>query len=79
MQLQITRPFNKQTFNIAWLEIITPVGNFIIHPEHAPTIVSLQPKSKITYCLENGKQETFEITNGFAHIMRNLIILLLTS
>lgn len=75
--LQITSPNEKREVRIAWIELNTPVGNFIIQPEHAPMVITLTPLSTIVYRLHSGKEETRKVINGVAHITRNSITLLL--
>jgi len=78
MQLNIAMPMQKKTVKIAWIDINTHVGNFIIQPEHAPMIISLLPESQITYCLSSGKLETVNVKSGIAHVTRENITLLLS-
>lgn len=78
MQLNIAMPTQKKSANIAWLDINTEVGNFIIQPEHAPMIIALLPNSQVMYCLNNGKLETINIKFGIAHITRKDVTLLLS-
>lgn len=77
MELFITRPTEKKSVKIVWLDIDTPVGNFVIQPEHAPMVITLKPESKITYCLTNGKQESIDIRFGVVHVTRKNITLLI--
>lgn len=78
MQLNIAMPTQKKTVTIAWLDINTDVGNFIIQPEHAPMIITLLPNSQVMYCLNNGKLETMNVKFGIAHITRESVTLLLS-
>lgn len=78
MQLFINKPMQKISMQIAWLDIETPVGNFVIQPEHAPMIVALLPDSSITYCLGSGKHESINIKRGLAHITRDSVTLLIS-
>ena len=43
MQLRIISPSGEKKFKIAWVEVDTPVGNFVIHSGHAPTVLTLLP------------------------------------
>lgn len=76
MKLNIVSPFTKKKLEIAWLEINTPVGNFVIQPGHAPMIVTLSPFKEITICLTNGKQENYFIKQGIVDITRTTITIL---
>lgn len=77
MKLYIISPFEKKIVDIAWLELNTQVGNFVIQPGHVPTILTLAPNKEIMFCLKSGKQESFVIKQGIAHITRIDITLLL--
>jgi F0F1-type ATP synthase epsilon subunit len=77
MNLNIVKPTEKKTFDIQWLEIQTPVGNFIIQDQHAPMIVTLKENSEITYRLSSGGNVTEKINYGLAHINRSFITLLI--
>jgi len=78
MRLDIATPSEKHTLDIAWLEINTIVGNFVIQPEHAPMVVTLSPLSEVSYRLTSGKEEKRKVVNGVAHVERNHISLLIT-
>lgn len=70
MKLFIISPFEKKIFDIAWVELNTQIGNFIIQPGHAPMVLTLTKGRDITFCLTNGKQESFVIMQGIADITR---------
>lgn len=77
MDLTILSPQQKRTLTIAWLEVETPIGNFVIQPDHAPTILTIRPQQPITVCLASGKTETFTSAGGILEIQRKSAILLL--
>ncbi len=77
MQLQIARPTEKKLINILWIDLQTPVGSFVIQPEHAPMIIALKPDSFVTFALENGAQESVAVKQGIAHVTRESVTLLL--
>jgi F0F1-type ATP synthase epsilon subunit len=72
MKLYIISPFSKKIVDIAWLELNTPVGNFVIQPGHVPMVLTLAPHKNVTYCLKSGKQETFSASQqAIAEITRS--------
>lgn len=79
MNLDIIRPLKKDSFKIAWLEVNTDKGNFIIQPNHEATILILTPNSHATFCLSNGKQESVTVEQGIAEITKTDITLLLNN
>ena len=64
MELTVITPYKRLSFEIAWLEIETTVGNFVIQPGSAPTVLLLKSGHPTTFCLKNGKQETIDIKAG---------------
>lgn len=70
MEFTILSPDQKKVFNIAWIEVNTPLGNFVIQRGHAPTILLVSPKEPLIICLSNGKQETFTTEGGILEITR---------
>jgi len=77
MHLTIISPTEQLTYKIAWLEINTPVGNFVILPDHAPTVVELSQNQPLTFGLKNGKQESLIIPRGIVEISRNSALVLM--
>lgn len=80
MNLNIVSPnpdLNRNINNIAWLEIDTLVGNFIILPEHAPTILTIAKNSNIKFGLSNGKHDFISVPQGIAHIRRDKATILI--
>lgn len=77
MELSVISPTSKQEFSIAWIELETTVGNFVIQHGHAATVLLLTPNQSATICLNNGKQETIAIPGGIAYIKPAETLLLL--
>ena len=77
MELNITSPDEQHILKAAWFEIDTPVGNFVIHAGHAPTILTLLPNSTIIIRLKSGKQESIKASSGIVHITRKLVTIIL--
>ena len=78
MELRIISPLEQKKFGITWLEINTPAGNFVIQSDHAPTVLVLEPGKKMTFCLDNGKQESIMVTQGVVEITREYAMVLLS-
>jgi F0F1-type ATP synthase epsilon subunit len=77
MQLTVTSPEEQHILKAAWFEIDTPAGNFVIHAGHAPTILTLLPKSTITIRLKSGKQKIIKAPSGIVHITRKASTIIL--
>ena len=78
MKLSVINPHSIQYYSTIWIEINTPVGNIVIQKNHAPMIVEIQPKSEILLMQENGKQISILVQQGFIHVTREEIKLLIT-
>jgi F0F1-type ATP synthase epsilon subunit len=79
MKLDIVGPLQRETFSIAWLEVNSPAGNFVIQPGHAPMIITLNPNQDITFCLTNGKIQTHFITSGILEVNRKIATIILAT
>ncbi len=79
MKLTINTPQHTTDYAIAWLEINTPTGNYIIQQGHAPMILSLSARQPITFRLKTGKQETLTVHRGIAKIDRTSATIVMTS
>ncbi|MGE0206831.1 MAG: hypothetical protein AB7R69_03180 [Candidatus Babeliales bacterium] len=77
MNLTIIKPDEKKTVAIAWIEVNTAVGNFVIQPQHVPMALLVLPHQPITMCLSNGKIETFTTSGGILDVKRNEATLLI--
>ncbi len=77
MNLTILSPQEKKTYTIAWIEVNTAAGNFVIQSNHVPTVLLVLPHQPITICLTSGKQETFTTPGGALEITRNNATLLI--
>ena len=77
MELIISSPMHKKKHDIAWVELISSVGNMIIQSNHAPMVMRLEKKSQVVYGLTSGKQESLTVEFGVAHITRESVLLLL--
>ncbi len=71
MELHIISPQQTQTFSIAWLEVNTPAGNFIIQDGYAPTVLLLAPNKPLIFRLKSGKQETILPRQGVVEVARD--------
>ena len=77
MDLIIISPDRETSKKIAWLEINTPQGNYIIQKGHIPFIIPLSHNESFTYQLESGKKETILVHSGVADISRTKITLII--
>ncbi|MFZ5954744.1 MAG: hypothetical protein ACOYT8_06645 [Candidatus Dependentiae bacterium] len=75
MMLHIISPIRSTTIEIEWIELNTPVGNFIIKQGHIPTILTLTPGAPCIFFGSDGKQETLKPQSALAEISRSAVTL----
>jgi F0F1-type ATP synthase epsilon subunit len=78
MELHLVSPEDKRTLRVAWFEIDTPVGNFVIHLGHAPMMVTLLPEHDIIIRLQSGKEEIIHAHGGLVHVTRKRATIILS-
>ncbi len=78
MQLHIISPLRLNTHEIAWIELNTSAGNFVIQKGHAPTLLILKPNDEMVFRLKNGKQEVMDVGSGIAEITRDKVTVVLS-
>lgn len=78
MQLILVSPEKKDVIEVAWVELNTPSGNYIIQPGHAPMALALTSKQPFIYAHKNGKEEIVMVERGIAEITRSQITILLS-
>lgn len=78
MQLIIVSSEKKESIEVAWVELNTPTGNYIIQPGHAPMILALSPQQPFIYAHKNGKEEIVMVERGIAEITRTQVTILLS-
>lgn len=77
MQLILVSPEKKDVIEVAWVELNTPTGNYIIQPGHAPMALALTFKQPLIYAHKNGKEEILMVERGIAEITRTQVTILL--
>ena len=78
MKFSVIKPHSVADHIIVWIEINTPVGNMVIQEGHAPMIVEIEPNSELLFMQQNGKQVSMVVLQGFMHVTREEIKLLVT-
>lgn len=78
MKFSVISPHSIVHHTIVWVEINTPVGNIVIQENHAPMVVEIEPNSELLFMQQNGKQISIVILQGFIHVTRQEIKLLVT-
>ena len=78
MNLHLVTPSSTQNYTIQWLEVVTPQGDLVIQPGHAPIILVLVSNKKMTFMLDTGEEKIVRLTrSGFLEVQRAKIMALL--
>lgn len=77
MKLEIVTTQKTTEYDVDWVDITTPVGNFVLQKSHAPMMIELSPDKDILFQLSNGKEGSLFISQGIAHITRESVKILL--
>ncbi len=78
MKFSVIKPHSVQDHTIVWAEINTPAGNMVIQEGHAPMVVEIEPNSELLFMQPNGKQISIVVVQGFIHVTRHAVKLLVT-
>jgi len=78
MELRVINPEQEKKFNIKWVEVETPVGNFVIHAGHAPTLLTLLPNHDVFFQLTTGQSESMHISQGIIEVTRERATIILS-
>jgi F0F1-type ATP synthase epsilon subunit len=78
MKFLVISPHAVVHHTIVWVEINTPTGNMVIQENHAPMVVEIEPNSELLFMQPNGKQVSLIVMQGFMHVTRQEIKLLVT-
>ncbi len=80
MKLTIISLQEKSEHHVAWVEVNTPDGNFVIQPGHSPTTFIVAPGKELAYCLKTGKHELISIQKtSILQVHRHEALLLLNT
>lgn len=79
MNLTLVSPDAYQEVIVAWIEINTPKGSYIIQPGHIPMIMPLLSHMPLTFQNKLGKKENIMIREGVVHIQRDHVIVVFRS
>ncbi len=78
MKFSVISPHGIINHTIVWVEINTPVGNMVIQENHAPMVIEIESNSELLFMQQNGKQVSIVVVQGFMHVTRQEIKLLVT-
>jgi F0F1-type ATP synthase epsilon subunit len=71
VNLTIISPREERVYDVVWIDIQTPVGQFVIQPGHAPDIFILSPHKEVSFGLKSGKHDAVLVRQGVLEVMRH--------
>ncbi len=77
MKMSIIDAEKIVSYDVAWVEINTPVGNMVIQPGHVPMIIELAPDQELLFQLLDGEQKNITIVQAMAHVTRTEVKILI--
>lgn len=79
MDLRIITPTSSVVHSVAWVELATTRGSFVVQEGHAPMLLVLQPDAPVLFLLNNGKVESVVVSKGLAQIERTAVTLVMNA
>lgn len=76
-ELEIIHPTKSEKKTVAWVEVESPTGNFVVGPNHSPLISILKPRGKLTYQVFEGTEASMDIYGGIFKVLNNKVVVLL--
>ncbi len=77
MKFTIIRPNSQSIYDdILWLEVNTPVGNFVFKSGHAPIILTLSPNKEVVFSTSDGTIQHLIVQGGILELTRIAAILI---
>ena len=70
MELTVTDRESSRSFSVAWIEINTPTGNYVVQPGHAPAFFIISPQQPLIFRLKTGKQTAINVRRGIIEVGR---------
>ena len=68
-ELQIIHPTSKDLFQVEWIDVKSPTGDFVICYDHSPLVSIIKDRSKIKYKkIIDQKIEHFDVYGGFIKV-----------
>ena len=77
-EFEIIWPQSMEKFNIEWLEIQSPTGDFVVGPYHSPLVSVLKERSKLCFKKIGAlKPEILDVYGGIFKCMDNTAVVIL--
>lgn len=77
MKLSIVDTVKITVYDVAWVEINTPVGNMVIQEKHVPMIIELSSGHELIFELLDGELIRIMIVQAVAHVTREEVKILI--
>ncbi len=75
-KLKIIHPQKEDFFDIEWVSVKSPTGDFVIAIDHSPLMSIIKNRSKISYKQKSSsKIDHFDVYGGFISVNNNTAII----
>lgn len=74
INFKIISPTKEEILEVQWIEVQSPIGKFLIGPDHEAMISCLKDRGTMTLKLLNGKEQKIETYGGIFKIEKNQAI-----
>ena len=76
-ELEIIHPTKSEKKTVAWVEVESPTGNFVVGPNHSPLVSILKPRGKLTYQEFEKTETAVDIYGGVFKVSDNKAVVVL--
>ncbi len=77
LTLEIIGSMQSEIHSVAWVEIESPTGSFLVGYDHMPLISLIKKRSTLTFRKINGEERHIDIAGGIFKVADNKATILL--
>ena len=76
-ELEIIHKTESKTIRVAWIEVQSPTGNFIVGPDHTALVSLLKYRGTLTYKEFQGAEQAIDTYGGIFKVDENKAVVFL--
>ncbi|MFA5074489.1 MAG: hypothetical protein WC436_00070 [Candidatus Babeliales bacterium] len=76
-ELEIVDFSERKIFQVEWIEVQSPNGNFVVGPDHSPIVSLLKERSKFIYKKINSNEQEMDVYGGIFSLIDNKALVIL--
>lgn len=77
IELEIIKPNKVETFQVEWISIQSPTGNFVVGLNHLPLVSRLKYRGKLVFKPYDKEETEIDTYVGFFKIKNNKALVIL--